>query len=176
MATAGDIETPPAPVTPPTPTDGVNRSLANGNAAVGRWKQEWSCGSGRMRISIYLVAIDFMAFLYSWIQLARFSSRRDFVAKQFAGMFDFVGDQLATRELEMEIDLHLVSQVVAYLLMSVMSAAIPMTNRMREGADNMFTDASVASISMTFFAFASSAVSALISGYKFSRQNINIQG
>ncbi|XP_020267487.1 CASP-like protein 4B4 [Asparagus officinalis] len=107
----------------------------------------------------YLVAIDFMAFLYSWIQLARFSSRRDFVAKQFAGMFDFVGDQ-----------------VVAYLLMSVMSAAIPMTNRMREGADNMFTDASVASISMTFFAFASSAVSALISGYKFSRQNINIQG
>ncbi|ONK75415.1 uncharacterized protein A4U43_C03F16610 [Asparagus officinalis] len=44
MATAGDIEMPPAPVTPPTPTDGVNRSLANGNAAVGRWKQEWSCG------------------------------------------------------------------------------------------------------------------------------------
>lgn len=63
-----------------------------------------------------------------------------------------------------------ISQIFAYLLISALSAAIPITNRMREGADNMFTDASVAAISMAFFAFTFIAISAMISGYKHSRQ------
>lgn len=54
--------------------------------------------------------------------------------------------------------------------MSAASAAVPMTNRWREGADNIFTDASAAAISMAFFAFFSLALSALVSGYKLSNQ------
>jgi hypothetical protein len=46
-----------------------------------------------------------------------------------------------------------------------------LTNRMREGADNIFTDSSAAAISMGFFAFISLALSALISGYKLSTQS-----
>ncbi|CAA6656917.1 unnamed protein product [Spirodela intermedia] len=69
-----------------------------------------------------------------------------------AAAVDFAGDQL-----------------IAYLLISALSAAIPITNRMREGADNIFTDASAASISMAFFAFAALALSAMVSGFKLSR-------
>uniref|UniRef100_A0A452YRN5 CASP-like protein n=1 Tax=Aegilops tauschii subsp. strangulata TaxID=200361 RepID=A0A452YRN5_AEGTS len=61
-------------------------------------------------------------------------------------------------------------QATAYLLMSALSAAIPITNRMREGSDNVFTDSSAASISMAFFAFVCLALSALISGFKLSKQ------
>ncbi|KAK1321918.1 hypothetical protein QJS10_CPA03g01033 [Acorus calamus] len=61
-------------------------------------------------------------------------------------------------------------QVVAYLLMSALSAAIPMTNRKWEKADNSFTESSAAAISMTFFAFVALALSALISGFKLSNQ------
>uniref|UniRef100_A0A452YRS4 CASP-like protein n=1 Tax=Aegilops tauschii subsp. strangulata TaxID=200361 RepID=A0A452YRS4_AEGTS len=62
------------------------------------------------------------------------------------------------------------SEATAYLLMSALSAAIPITNRMREGSDNVFTDSSAASISMAFFAFVCLALSALISGFKLSKQ------
>jgi hypothetical protein len=48
--------------------------------------------------------------------------------------------------------------------MSALSAAIPITNHMREGVDNIFTDSSAASISMAFFAFVALALSSLISG------------
>ena len=61
-------------------------------------------------------------------------------------------------------------QVTAYLMMSALSAAIPITNRMREGTDNVFTDSSAASISMAFFAFVCLALSALISGFKLAKQ------
>jgi hypothetical protein len=68
-------------------------------------------------------------------------------------------------------DTHMVLlQVTAYLLMSAVSAAIPITNRMREGADNVFTDSSAASISMAFFAFLCLALSALVSGFKLAKQ------
>lgn len=60
---------------------------------------------------------------------------------------------------------------MAYLLMSASSAAIPITNHMREAVINMFTDASAASISMAFLAFVALALSALISGFKVSKQN-----
>ena len=61
-------------------------------------------------------------------------------------------------------------QVVAYLLMSALSAAVPITNRMRSAVVNNFTDATAAAISMTFFAFAALALSAVVSGYKLSKQ------
>lgn len=59
-------------------------------------------------------------------------------------------------------------QIVAYLLISAASAAVPMTNRMRDNVDNSFTDAIAASISMAFFAFFTLSLSALVSGYKLS--------
>lgn len=64
-----------------------------------------------------------------------------------------------------------VSQTVAYLLISAASAAIPMTNRMREGGDNIFTDSLAASISMEILAFIALALSALISGYRLTTQS-----
>ncbi|KAH0469324.1 hypothetical protein IEQ34_002556 [Dendrobium chrysotoxum] len=106
----------------------------------------------------YLVAISILVFLYSSVQLVRqvrrFSTGRDIMPARAGTIFDFAGDQVA-----------------AYLMISASSAAIPMTNRMREGADNLFTDASSASISMAFFAFLSFALSALASGYKLSKHS-----
>ncbi|XP_065021066.1 CASP-like protein 4B4 [Musa acuminata AAA Group] len=105
----------------------------------------------------YLLGISLLAFLYSmgqlWRQARRFSTGKDLVPRNYSGIVDFAGDQ-----------------VTAYLLISALSAAIPLTNRMREGSDNIFTDSSCASISMAFFAFVSSALSALISGFKLSKQ------
>ncbi|KAG6521007.1 CASP-like protein 4B4 [Zingiber officinale] len=105
----------------------------------------------------YLLAVSILALLYSaaqvWRQAHRFSTGRDLVPRNYAGIVDFAGDQ-----------------VVAYLLISGASAAIPLTNRMREGSDNIFTDSSSAAISMAFFAFVSSGLSALISGFKLSKQ------
>lgn len=62
-------------------------------------------------------------------------------------------------------------QVVAYLLISAASTAVPMTNKMRDNVDNLFTDCLAASISMAFFGFLTLALSALISGYKLSTQS-----
>ncbi|CAA7392873.1 unnamed protein product [Spirodela intermedia] len=105
----------------------------------------------------YAVAISAVGFLYTAAQLARRILRGDnwdglLPRRAAAAAVDFAGDQL-----------------IAYLLISALSAAIPITNRMREGADNIFTDASAASISMAFFAFAALALSAMVSGFKLSR-------
>ncbi|KAH7667503.1 Marvel domain-containing protein [Dioscorea alata] len=105
----------------------------------------------------YLVAISVLAFLYSAAQLGRqvhrFSSGKDLLSPRTSVFVDFGGDQ-----------------IIAYLLISAASAAIPMTNRMRQGGDNLFTDASSAAISMAFFAFFALALSAMLSGYKLSKQ------
>uniref|UniRef100_A0A0E0DQ71 CASP-like protein n=1 Tax=Oryza meridionalis TaxID=40149 RepID=A0A0E0DQ71_9ORYZ len=104
----------------------------------------------------YVVAIGVLAFIYTTLQLVRHGVRltggQDLQGK-VAVLVDFAGDQ-----------------VTAYLLMSAVSAAIPITNRMREGADNVFTDSSAASISMAFFAFLCLALSALVSGFKLAKQ------
>lgn len=62
-------------------------------------------------------------------------------------------------------------QIMAYFLLSAASAAVPLTNRKREEADNIFTDQSSASISMAFLAFIATALLALISGYKLTHQS-----
>ncbi|XP_020107889.1 CASP-like protein 4B4 [Ananas comosus] len=105
----------------------------------------------------YIVAIGVLAFLYSAGQVARQVHRLNGGADPFpertSRIVDFAADQ-----------------VIAYLMISALSAAIPITNRMREGADNIFTDTSSASISMAFFAFLALAFSALLSGFKLSKQ------
>jgi len=105
----------------------------------------------------YLLAIAALAFLYSLAQAARHALRMrggvDPVSAPSGRLLDFVGDQ-----------------AVAYLLMSALSAAVPITNRMRSAVVNNFTDATAAAISMTFFAFVALALSAVVSGYKLSKQ------
>ncbi|XP_072960989.1 CASP-like protein 4B4 [Typha angustifolia] len=108
----------------------------------------------------YLLAIAALAFLYSTVQLVRqvyrLTARKDPnrpVPRKAAFMVEFVGDQ-----------------VIAYLLISALSAAIPTTNSIRGGTDNTLTDSSAASISMAFFAFVTLALSALISGFRLSKQ------
>ncbi|KAJ4772891.1 CASP-like protein [Rhynchospora pubera] len=105
----------------------------------------------------YIVGIGVLSFLYSMAQVIRhvhrLSGGTDPIPTRFGAILDFAGDQ-----------------VTAYLLMSALSAAIPITNRMREGVDNVFTDSSAASISMAFFAFIALALSSLISGFKLCKQ------
>lgn len=105
----------------------------------------------------YLLAIAALAFAYSLAQALRHAHRMrggvDPVSAASGRLLDFAGDQ-----------------VVAYLLMSALSAAIPITNRMRSAVINNFTDATAAAISMAFFAFVALALSSMVSGYKLSKQ------
>ncbi|TVU18741.1 hypothetical protein EJB05_34878, partial [Eragrostis curvula] len=117
----------------------------------GDWKQ-----FDRYEEYRYIVAIGLLAFIYTTLQLVRHAVRltggQDLQLRTGL-LVDFAGDQVA-----------------AYLLMSSLSAAIPITNRMREGADNAFTDSSAASISMAFLAFVCLALSAVISSFKLAKQ------
>ncbi|GER26644.1 CASP-like protein ARALYDRAFT_321547 [Striga asiatica] len=105
----------------------------------------------------YVVAIAVLSSLYTGFQafgqVYGVSTGREVIPRQYVGKIDFFGDQ-----------------IVSYLLISAASSAVPLTNRMREGADNIFTDASASAISMEFLAFLSLGLSALISGYKLSHQ------
>lgn len=105
----------------------------------------------------YVLAIAILSTLYTGLQAFRqireLSTGRELFTLRNSAMLDFIGDQ-----------------IIAYLLISAASSAVPLTNRMREGSDNIFTDSSASAISMEFFAFFSLALSALISGYKLSNQ------
>ncbi|KAL6644912.1 hypothetical protein ACP70R_016520 [Stipagrostis hirtigluma subsp. patula] len=105
----------------------------------------------------YLLAIAALALAYSLAQAVRHWRRMrggvDPISGPSGRLIDFAGDQ-----------------VVAYLLMSALSAAVPITNRMRSAVINTFTDATAAAISMAFFAFVALALSAVVSGYKLSKQ------
>ncbi|KAJ9185435.1 hypothetical protein P3X46_005073 [Hevea brasiliensis] len=106
----------------------------------------------------YLLAIAILSTLYTGGQVLRHVHElwtgKLTLQRRTSAMVDFFGDQ-----------------IMSYLLISAASTAVPMTNRMREGADNIFTDSSAAAISMTFFAFFLLALSAIISGYKLSTQS-----
>ncbi|GFY95759.1 uncharacterized protein family [Actinidia rufa] len=106
----------------------------------------------------YVLAIAILSTLYTGVQVLRqiheLSTGNLLFSRRNLALVDFFGDQ-----------------VVAYLLMSAASSAVPLTNRMREGGDNIFTDASAAAISMEFLAFLAFAFSSLISGYKLSNQS-----
>ncbi|XP_010264514.1 PREDICTED: CASP-like protein 4B1 [Nelumbo nucifera] len=106
----------------------------------------------------YCLAISILSTLYTAAQVLRqihqFWTGKNIISQRISRFVDFFGDQ-----------------VTSYLLISSASAAIPLTNQMREGSDNIFTDSSAASISMSFLAFVALALSATISGYKLSNQN-----
>ncbi|CAK8542041.1 unnamed protein product [Lathyrus sativus] len=106
----------------------------------------------------YVLAIAILTSLYTGAQVFRqiheLSTGKKLIKPSVATIIDFFGDQ-----------------IMSYLLISSASSAIPMTNRMREGSDNIFTDASSTAISMSVFAFLCLAASALISGYNLSAQS-----
>ncbi|CAH9069325.1 unnamed protein product [Cuscuta epithymum] len=106
----------------------------------------------------YVLAIAVLSTLYTGLQTFRrfheLSTGKEFSSARNWDMIDFFGDQ-----------------VVAYLLISSASSAVPITNRMRENVDNIFTDSSASAISMEFLAFLAMAISAIISGYKLSRHS-----
>ncbi|KAE9603151.1 hypothetical protein Lal_00018718 [Lupinus albus] len=103
----------------------------------------------------YLLAVTILSSLYTggqvYRQVQELSTGKNLLQPRTAAIIDFFGDQ-----------------IVAYMLISSSSSAIPITNKMREGADNIFTDTSSAAISLSIFAFLCIAISALISGYKLS--------
>ncbi|XP_038702438.1 CASP-like protein 4B1 [Tripterygium wilfordii] len=103
----------------------------------------------------YLLGIAILSTLYTGIQTLRhvheLSTGKSMLQPRTSALVDFVGDQ-----------------IIAYLLISASSTAIPLTNSMRRGADNIFTDSSSAAIGMAFLGFFSLALAALISGYKLS--------
>ncbi|XP_047307047.1 CASP-like protein 4B4 [Impatiens glandulifera] len=105
----------------------------------------------------YFVAISIMSMIYTGAQTFRqineLSTGKQVIDPKTFAIVDFYGDQ-----------------ILAYFLMSSFSAAVPLTNNLRELGDNLFTDSSVAAITMQFFAFAAVAISAGISGCKFFNQ------
>ncbi|GAA0145907.1 hypothetical protein LIER_05984 [Lithospermum erythrorhizon] len=106
----------------------------------------------------YVLAIAIISTIYTGCQafltFNEFTSGKEYISQHYKTRLDFIGDQL-----------------LAYLLISAASSAIPLTNRMRSGADNIFTDSSATAISMEFFAFFALAGSALISGYNLSNKS-----
>ncbi|XP_058729003.1 CASP-like protein 4B1 [Vicia villosa] len=106
----------------------------------------------------YLLAVTIFSSLYTggqvYRQIHELSTGNNMFRPTTAALIDFLGDQ-----------------VMAYMLISSASTAIPVTDRMREGGDTLFTDSSAATITMAFFAFFFLALSAIISGYKLSAQS-----
>ncbi|KAK4342671.1 hypothetical protein RND71_038487 [Anisodus tanguticus] len=86
-------------------------------------------------------------------QVHELSTNKETFSRQNLALLEFFGDQL-----------------MAYLLLSAASSAVPLTNRMRENSDNIFTDSSASAIGMEFVAFLALGVSANISGYKLSNR------
>ncbi|GAA0145779.1 hypothetical protein LIER_05895 [Lithospermum erythrorhizon] len=111
----------------------------------------------------YALAIAIISTIYTalqaFFQFNELSYGRNFISRHDMMMLIFFGDQL-----------------MAYLLLSAASSAVPLTNRMNdpteddyifsERTEEIFINSSAAAISMEFFAFFAVAISALISGYK----------
>jgi hypothetical protein len=111
---------------------------------------------GRYHEYRYLLGASAAACLYSAAQALRGYFRRRPSPSGGGGgggggLLGFAGDQL-----------------VAYMLVTAASAALPITIRMRSAVVNVFTDAMVAAIGMAFAAFAALALSAIISGFRIS--------
>ncbi|XP_042439927.1 CASP-like protein 4B2 isoform X1 [Zingiber officinale] len=106
----------------------------------------------------YLLSVAAIAMVYSMVQLLRqahrFMTGKDLAPLTYSWTFDFAGDQ-----------------VMAYLLISASSAAIPITDRMRREVVNSFTDISVVAISMTLLSFVALGSCSLISGFKVARRS-----
>ncbi|KAG6476928.1 hypothetical protein ZIOFF_066176 [Zingiber officinale] len=104
----------------------------------------------------YLLSVAAIAMVYSMVQLLRqahrFMTGKDLAPLTYSWTFDFAGDQ-----------------VMAYLLISASSAAIPITDRMRREVVNSFTDISVVAINRQDESGKGLAAAALPHGQAVSR-------
>ncbi|KAL1549083.1 hypothetical protein AAHA92_17229 [Salvia divinorum] len=119
----------------------------------GDWRDFYHYEEYRYVLVVAILSTSY-ACLQSWRQIHKLGTNKDLFSWPNSEAVDYGGDQIA-----------------AYLLLSAASAAIPLTNRMRQGSDNVFTDASAAAISMAFFAFLCFSISSLISGYRLCNQS-----
>ncbi|XP_042492574.1 CASP-like protein 4B1 [Macadamia integrifolia] len=103
----------------------------------------------------YLLAIGIISTVYTIAQILRqiheFSTGKYLLSQLELNFLDFFGDQ-----------------IIAYLLISAASSAIPLTDQARRHKDKVLADPSAASISMAILGFMAMALSALISGFKLS--------
>ncbi|KAH7514702.1 hypothetical protein FEM48_Zijuj11G0118300 [Ziziphus jujuba var. spinosa] len=131
-----------------------------------RWKREDLLKRG------YL-ALRGLAFLFSVLAFIVMASNKHDDWKKFDRFEEYRGLPFTSTIEEKVILFYLFKfffWITAYLLISSASSAIPLTNRLRESEDDIFTDSSAAAISMSFLAFFALALSSLISGYKLSNQ------
>ncbi|KAF3793265.1 CASP-like protein 4B4 [Nymphaea thermarum] len=119
----------------------------------------------------YCLSIATIAGFYTLCQVGRqiheLMTGKELVRRPMILYIDFFGDQAI---ILFFLGCPFAEIVMAYLLLSASSAAVPQTNKFRENNDNSFTDMSSAAISMSIFAFACLAASSLVSGFKLSRQ------
>ncbi|KAH7866878.1 hypothetical protein Vadar_026245 [Vaccinium darrowii] len=101
----------------------------------------------------YLVAIGVLSAVYTIVQVVRqvheSCTRKQLFHQQTLALIDFIGDQ-----------------IMAYLLLSAASSAVPRTSWSR--GDDEFYDYSAVAVSFAFLAFFALAISALISSYRLS--------
>ncbi|KAM7265719.1 hypothetical protein ACFE04_003402 [Oxalis oulophora] len=190
MSTNEDTKSSPAVAAPPSSVDVENNNASSGLGSITRrWRRDDLLKRGSLVLRAvallfsllafiimasnqhgdwknfsryeeyrYVLAIAILSTLYTGGQALRhvheLSTAKPFFEQKKSALLDFFGDQ-----------------IMAYLLISAASAAVPLTNRMRENVDNIFTDSSATAISMEFFAFFALGLSALISGYKLSTQS-----
>lgn len=115
----------------------------------------------------YLLAAAILSTLYTGWKATRQAyelwARKNLFQKRISAFLDFFGDQ-----------------IMAYLLISALSSAVPRTNELGQLMDELFIypdslrsfrDSSAASISMAFFAFVALALSAVASGYRLAAQS-----
>uniref|UniRef100_A0A0D9W0Q0 CASP-like protein n=1 Tax=Leersia perrieri TaxID=77586 RepID=A0A0D9W0Q0_9ORYZ len=120
----------------------------------------------------YCLGISIVAFLYATAQVLRgvhrLSSGRDVIAaRKAAAVVDFAGDQ-ARGIFHFNFENN--TPMIRSNHQLTLSAAAPVTDYMRQAADNLFTDSAAAAISMAFFAFLAIGLSALISGYNLAME------
>ncbi|XP_059428054.1 CASP-like protein 4B1 [Corylus avellana] len=186
-----DVGSPPAePTAPPVPdvenqTPGTTYGVSD---IIRRWKREDFINRGSLGLRGLDLLFSLLAFIImasnkhgDWKDFDKYEEYRYVLAIAILSTLYAVGQALrqvhelwtGNRLLQQRTSSLLDffgDQIMAYLLISAASSAVPMTNRMRERTDNIFTDASAAAISMTFLAFLALALSAMISGYKLSAQ------
>ncbi|KAM7532047.1 hypothetical protein LguiB_035457 [Lonicera macranthoides] len=147
--------------TPPIPADVENQTQVSGMGGIlRRWRREDLMKKGSLALRGLGLLFSLFAFIImasnkhgDWKDFDKYEEYRYVLAIAILSTFYTAG------------------QICAYLLISAASTAIPLTNRMREGIDNIFTDSSAAAISMEFLAFFALASSSIISGYKLSKHS-----
>ncbi|XP_018720508.2 CASP-like protein 4B4 [Eucalyptus grandis] len=161
------VQAPPLMMARASPGPGAENQIAAAGLVVSSilrwWRREDMLRKGRF-------ALQGLAFLFSLLAFIIMASNEHGGWRDFHKYEEYrITGKYINRLLTLVGVFHsIVAKVMAYFLISAVSAAIPLTDGMRDGADNALTDSSAAAITMAFLAFLSLALSAVISGYRLS--------